>query len=66
MNIAGERVLIISSDGHAMPRMRQYRPYLPARLHKRFDEFCDFYDQHGVPPQAGRFPRGDAHKPLVA
>ena len=47
---AAEKALIISSDGHAMPKMRQYRPYLPERLHARFDEFCDFYDLYGAPP----------------
>lgn len=45
-----ERALIISSDGHAMPKMRQYRPYLPSRMHERFDVFCDFYDAFGAPP----------------
>jgi hypothetical protein len=45
-----ERALIISSDGHAMPKMRQYRPYLPARMRERFDAFCDFYDTYGAPP----------------
>jgi predicted TIM-barrel fold metal-dependent hydrolase len=50
MNTPVERALIISSDGHAMPKMRQYRPYLPSRLHERFDEFCGFYDKFGAPP----------------
>src|SRR5262249_54329428 len=45
---ADERAMIISSDGHAMPRMRAYRPYLPAHLRARFDEFCEFYDQYGA------------------
>ena len=55
---ATERALIISSDGHAMPKMRQYRPYLPQRLHESFDEFCDFYDQHGAPPMDPTHLRG--------
>jgi predicted TIM-barrel fold metal-dependent hydrolase len=50
MTTASGRALIISSDGHAMPKMRQYRPYLASRLHERFDEFCDFYDAYGAPP----------------
>lgn len=58
MEINRERALIISSDGHAMPKMRQYRPYLPARLHERFDEFCDFYDAHGAPPMDPAHLRG--------
>jgi predicted TIM-barrel fold metal-dependent hydrolase len=49
MDARSERALIISSDGHAMPRMRQYRPYLPSRMHESFDEFCDFYEANGVP-----------------
>lgn len=33
-----------------MPKMREYRPYLPPKLHERFDEFCSFYDQQGAAP----------------
>ena len=50
MDESGERVLIVSSDGHAMPRMREYRPYLVERLRDRFDEFCTYYDEFGHPP----------------
>jgi hypothetical protein len=36
-----EKVLMISSDGHATAtRMEDYRPYMPARHHEMFDEFC--------------------------
>src|SRR5271167_676355 len=42
-----EKALIISSDGHAMARMREYRPYLPARYHEQFDDFCKLFDQYG-------------------
>ena len=55
---AADKALIISSDGHAMPKMRQYRPYLPERLHARFDEFCDFYDANGHPPMDPAHLRG--------
>ena len=43
-----ERALIFSSDGHAVPRMRDYRDYLPQRMHESFDEYCDFWDEHGA------------------
>ncbi len=45
---APERALIFSSDGHAVPKMRDYRPYLPESLHGSFDEYCDYWDQHGA------------------
>jgi hypothetical protein len=44
----GERALIISSDGHAVARMRDYRPYLPASFREEFDAFCERFDQEGV------------------
>jgi predicted TIM-barrel fold metal-dependent hydrolase len=34
-----ERVMIISSDGHASARMEEYRPYLEERFHDDFDAF---------------------------
>jgi predicted TIM-barrel fold metal-dependent hydrolase len=37
--------MIISSDGHAAPRMRTYRPYLKSSLHDEFDAFCDHFDE---------------------
>jgi predicted TIM-barrel fold metal-dependent hydrolase len=42
-----DRVLIISSDGHAMAKMADYRPYLPAEYHEDFDEFLKVYRVHG-------------------
>ena len=54
MTTSSERALIISSDGHAMPKMRDYRPYLPASLQDRFDDFCVFYDEHGALPMDPR------------
>lgn len=56
--MADERALIISSDGHAMPKMRQYKPYLPSRLHDDFDAFCDFYEANGHPPMDPAHLRG--------
>jgi predicted TIM-barrel fold metal-dependent hydrolase len=53
-----ERALIVSSDGHAMPKMRQYRPYLTSSLRERFDAFCDFYDENGKPPMDPAHLRG--------
>jgi predicted TIM-barrel fold metal-dependent hydrolase len=45
---SGERALVISTDGHAMARMEEYRSYLPSRLHEEFDAFCKYYRQHGA------------------
>jgi predicted TIM-barrel fold metal-dependent hydrolase len=42
-----ERSLIISSDGHAMALMEDYRPYLPADLREEFDGFLKLYDERG-------------------
>jgi predicted TIM-barrel fold metal-dependent hydrolase len=42
-----DRVLIVSSDGHACANMRDFRPYLPASFHDEFDRFCDVYDEKG-------------------
>jgi predicted TIM-barrel fold metal-dependent hydrolase len=46
-NTESDRVLIISSDGHACAQMRDWRPYIPSRYHEEFDEFCDVYDEKG-------------------
>jgi len=43
----GERALIVSSDGHAMAKMPDYRPYLPAEYREAFDDFCKVYADHG-------------------
>jgi hypothetical protein len=37
---SSDRVLMISSDGHATARMDDYRPYLSAGLREEFDAFC--------------------------
>jgi predicted TIM-barrel fold metal-dependent hydrolase len=42
-----DRVLIVSSDGHACAQMRDFRPYLPSNYHEEFDKFCDVYDEKG-------------------
>jgi predicted TIM-barrel fold metal-dependent hydrolase len=44
--VAG-RALLISSDGHAIANMEDYRPYLPSRMHEDFDAFCVVYREHG-------------------
>jgi predicted TIM-barrel fold metal-dependent hydrolase len=41
-----DRVLIISSDGHAMAKMAEYRPYLPSRYHEEFDAFLKVHREH--------------------
>jgi hypothetical protein len=42
-----EKALIVSSDGHAMALMRDYRPYLPPGLREEFDDFLKLYDERG-------------------
>jgi predicted TIM-barrel fold metal-dependent hydrolase len=39
--------LLISSDGHAIANMEDYRPYLPSGMHEDFDAFCGVYREHG-------------------
>jgi predicted TIM-barrel fold metal-dependent hydrolase len=41
-------ITFISSDGHALAPMREFRPYLEKRWHEEFDAFCDEYDAVGV------------------
>ena len=43
-----DHVLIVSSDGHAMAEMADYKPYLAQRLHAAFDEFLVRYAEHGL------------------
>lgn len=43
-----ERALIVSSDGHATAKMRDYRPYLDPGMREEFDEFCDRFDVEGM------------------
>jgi predicted TIM-barrel fold metal-dependent hydrolase len=43
-----ERALMVSSDGHATARMREYRPYLEPAIHEEFDAFCDRFDEEGM------------------
>jgi predicted TIM-barrel fold metal-dependent hydrolase len=43
-----DHVLIVSSDGHAMAEMADYKPYLPQRLLAAFDEFLVRYAEHGL------------------
>ena len=38
-----DRYTIVSADGHAGGDLRDYRPYLPARLHDEFDAWADSY-----------------------
>jgi predicted TIM-barrel fold metal-dependent hydrolase len=40
------RALIISSDGHAMAKIADYRPYLPARFQEEFDAFLEQYGEY--------------------
>jgi predicted TIM-barrel fold metal-dependent hydrolase len=45
---ATDRALIVSSDGHATARMRDYRPYLDPGMRPEFDEFCLAFDKVGM------------------
>src|SRR5258708_7383967 len=45
---ATDRALIVSSDGHATARMRDYRPYLDPGMRAEFDEFCTAFDEVGM------------------
>jgi predicted TIM-barrel fold metal-dependent hydrolase len=45
---ATDRALIVSSDGHATARMRDYRPYLDPGMRAEFDEFCTTFDEVGM------------------
>jgi hypothetical protein len=47
-NAGSDRVLIVSSDGHACAQMRDFRPYLPSKYHEEFDAFCVVYDEEGL------------------
>lgn len=40
-------LLVISSDGHATARMRDYADYLDPAFREEFAEFCDVYDERG-------------------
>jgi hypothetical protein len=39
--------LLISSDGHAIANMEDYRSYLPSRMREDFDAFCVDYREYG-------------------
>ena len=40
----GERVVVISADGHAGAPMREYRPYLEAEFRDDFDTYASEYE----------------------
>ena len=46
--ISNDRVLMISSDGHATAKMDDYKPYIPSNLRQEFDEFCELYRKEGA------------------
>ncbi len=50
MSVASDtdRVLMISSDGHATARMDDYKPYISGSLREEFDAFCDVYRVKGA------------------
>jgi hypothetical protein len=46
--LLGERALLVSSDGHATARMREYVPYVDPGVRGEFLEFCDVFDREGM------------------
>lgn len=42
-----DKALIISSDGHAVAHMADYRAYLPVAMHDEFDAFCEVHQREG-------------------
>ena len=42
-----EKALIISSDGHAVAHMADYRSYLPSEYHEEFDAFRSVHEREG-------------------
>ena len=45
MGFQGRPYTLISTDAHAGADMLDYRPYLPAALHREFDAWAaDFHD----------------------
>jgi predicted TIM-barrel fold metal-dependent hydrolase len=44
---ADVRPLIISSDGHVVARMPEYRAYMAAEHHEDFDAFCEIFAREG-------------------
>jgi predicted TIM-barrel fold metal-dependent hydrolase len=46
--LTDERILMISSDGHAVPPMDHYKNYMPAEWREEFDAFCKVHAQEGV------------------
>src|SRR5579862_8446806 len=42
-----QRVIMISSDGHACAKMEDYRPYIASEHHQAFDAFCVEFRQKG-------------------
>jgi predicted TIM-barrel fold metal-dependent hydrolase len=43
---ATKHAIIVSSDGHAMPRMADYREYLPADFRRDFDDFLSAHAEN--------------------
>jgi predicted TIM-barrel fold metal-dependent hydrolase len=43
VTLAGDRYIVISSDGHAGGQIHQYREYLEAKYHADFDEWAKSY-----------------------
>lgn len=47
LDVTSDRILMVSSDGHASARMDDYRSYLPSNFQDEFDRFCVVYREKG-------------------
>src|SRR5271155_2657228 len=45
---ADDRVLIVSSDGHASAEMPDFMPYIPSSHLEEFAAFCELYKEKGT------------------
>jgi predicted TIM-barrel fold metal-dependent hydrolase len=42
------KLFLVSSDGHAAARMKDYRDYLDPRFRQEFEAFCELYEREGT------------------
>jgi len=47
-SLSADRLLMISSDGHATARMDDYKAYVPPALREEFNAFCEFFREKGA------------------
>jgi predicted TIM-barrel fold metal-dependent hydrolase len=61
----GNKVMLISSDGHATARMDDYTEYVDPDMVDEFRDFCEEYRQHGQDTNAEAALRGRLDKEIV-